>query len=448
MKAVTEAVNKHGKVIVLEDDQITSKGFLKYMNEALELYKNEPKVMHVSGYMYPAHFASEETTFFLNIQSAPGWGTWKRAWDLYNPDAVDHLRYFSQSKELKRKFDIEGHAYFFTQLERNAGPVNYSFAVRWYASCFRAGGLSLFPAKSLVRNIGLDGTGVHCKPTKMYDVEPVDYLEIYKIPIVENDEIRKSVDTFYKEKLDRGSLRLKRLRLSFYSVARKLGLPLRKMLRWMLRRIYPEFAVFETSNIDWNLIKPTIINSLVSPKAKTTSPCHINDSSVGDYTYMSRNCWISKTKIGKFCSIGPNLVCGWGVHPVDGISTSPMFYSTLMQNGTTLSATNKVQERKPIVIGNDVHIGMNVTILDGITVGNGAVIGAGTLVSKDVPAYAIVVGNPMRVLRYRFSEEIIDQLQAVAWWDWPIEELHRVEKLLFDVEGFLSGNEQQQETPA
>ncbi|WP_435801063.1 DapH/DapD/GlmU-related protein [Polaribacter sp.] len=109
------------------------------------------------------------------------------------------------------------------------------------------------------------------------------------------------------------------------------------------------------------------------------------NTSIDDYTYVDINSYISETKIGKFCSIGPNLTCGWGIHPTNGISTSPMFYSTKKQNGITLSKENKIKERKPIKIGNDVLIGINVTILDGINIGDAAVIGAGSVVSKDIP---------------------------------------------------------------
>lgn len=440
IKAVTEAVNRHGRVIVLEDDQSTSKGFLKYLNEALELYKDDEQVMHVSAYMYPAKFKSRETTFFLSVQSCPGWATWKRAWDHYNHDAADHLRYFSASPERRRKFDIEGHAYYFKQLERNAGPVLHSFAVRWYASCIRAGGLSLFPARSLVQNIGLDGTGMHCaEGSEMYRVEPVDYLPIRRIPIVEDLHVRKSIDAFYKQQLGKPlSYSAKKAMKLAYS---KLGMGrIKKLLRWSVRRVFPELSVFDRSAEHWAMLVPVLKNSVVSPKARLYPPYSVRDSTVGDYSYISRNSLISKAEFGKFCSVGPNLVCGWGIHPVDGVSTSPMFYSTLKQNGMTLSGTNKVQERKPIRIGDDVFIGANVTILDGVTVGDGAVIGAGCVVSKDVPAYAIVVGCPMQVLRYRFPDDIVQKLIGIAWWNWPQERLSEVEKLFFDVEGFILKN--------
>jgi acetyltransferase-like isoleucine patch superfamily enzyme len=436
VKGVSEVVNKHGKVIVLEDDQITSRGFLRYMNEALELYADDPQVMHISAYMYPAKFESKTTTFFLSIQSCPGWGTWKRAWDHYNPDAGDHLQYFSRDKNLIKEFDIDGHAYFFYQLKKNVEIPNYSFAVKWYASCIRAGGLSLFPARSLVRNNGMDGTGEHCQPTNMYDVEPVEYLEIEKIPIIENKEVRKSVDLYYKQHLKKKFSFSPKVFLK--SSLRKMGTgKVKNMLRWGLKKIYPELGLFTSNKVGWSTIDSYLEKSMISEKVKLNPPYHTLEVKIEEYTYISRNSWICNTSIGKFCSIGPNFHCGWGMHPVDGISTSPMFYSTSKQNGTTLCTYDKFLERKPVKIGNDVFIGMNVSILDGVTIGNGAVIGAGTVVSKDVPPYAIVAGTPMRIIRYRFSEETIQKLQELAWWDWPLEKLKLIEENFFDVDTFV-----------
>lgn len=218
---------------------------------------------------------------------------------------------------------------------------------------------------------------------------------------------------------------------------------LRKVLRRFLRYVYggdssllvlledsPNNNFFYNSNI--------LGNSTISPKAKVYPRYAVVDSQIGDYTYIAQNAIIHHSSIGKFCSIGPNLVCGWGIHPTHGISTSPMFYSTVRQNGTTFSEKDKVEEIKRISVGNDVFIGMNVTILDGITIGNGAVVGAGCVVSKDIEPYAIVVGNPMRVIKHRFEKETIQQLLKTNWWDWSSDEqLQEIEKHIFDVDLFL-----------
>lgn len=201
-------------------------------------------------------------------------------------------------------------------------------------------------------------------------------------------------------------------------------------------KVFPELQILESPGralIAYNVCEEArkYKNVLINP------PAHISDTQIGAYSYIAINSYISLTTIGKFCSIGPNLVCGWGIHPLNGISTHPMFFSTFKQNGMTLSESNKVQERKPIKIGNDVFIGANVTILDGVTIGDGAVIGAGAVVSKDIPPYAIAVGCPIRIIRYRFPEEIRNKLLEIQWWNFSEENLKDVEKMIFDVSGFV-----------
>ena len=103
----------------------------------------------------------------------------------------------------------------------------------------------------------------------------------------------------------------------------------------------------------------------------------------------------------------------------------------------TMSDHDKVEERKPIVIGNDVFIGANVTVLDGVTIGDGAVIGAGAVVSKDIPPYAVAVGCPIRIMKYRFDPEQIEALRHIEWWNFDDEKLKKVEQLFFDVNQFI-----------
>ena len=121
-----------------------------------------------------------------------------------------------------------------------------------------------------------------------------------------------------------------------------------------------------------------------------------------------------------------------GLHPTNGISTAPMFYSTACQNGMTLCKENLYEESKHTIIGNDVFIGANVFVLDGVTIGDGAVVGAGAVVVHDVPPYAIVVGEPAKVIKYRFDQDTINNLLSTQWWNLPDEEITRV-KAMFHV---------------
>jgi len=165
---------------------------------------------------------------------------------------------------------------------------------------------------------------------------------------------------------------------------------------------------------------------------------HLYNVEIGDYTYLAKNAYVFRTSIGKYCSIGPNFLCGWGIHPTKGISTSPMFYSTQKQNGYSCCKKNKIAETKEITIGNDVFIGANVTVIDGVDIGDGAIIGAGAVVSKNIPPYAIAVGCPIKIIGYRFENEIINKLLKVKWWENGEKWHHLIESDFFDVEKFLS----------
>ena len=188
---------------------------------------------------------------------------------------------------------------------------------------------------------------------------------------------------------------------------------------------------------DLRFYKTVKTNVELGKHVKLYSPVRLSNVKIGDYSYVSGYTFMQNVKIGKFCSIGPRCFFGWGIHPIDGISTAPMFYSLGNQNGMTLSKEDKIIEHKEIVIGHDVFIGMNVTILDGVTIGNGAVIGAGAVVSKNIPPYSVAIGNPIKIIKYRFPEEVCLELEKMCWWDFPEEQLLQVEKYFFDVEEFI-----------
>ena len=210
----------------------------------------------------------------------------------------------------------------------------------------------------------------------------------------------------------------------------------RKIFRYALKKYVPE-SQFLFKSEELTLLQSYVDNSIIGNFVKLNKKYHVESSKIDDFTYVANNSHISNTTIGKFCSLGPNLVCGWGIHPTIGISTAPMFYSTLKQNGTTLTSIDKIQEQKTITIGNDVFIGANVTILDGITIGDGAVIGAGAVVSKDIPPYAIAVGCPIQIIKYRFEPAQIDKLLKIKWWEFDEDKLKDVERMFFDVDMFM-----------
>ena len=156
--------------------------------------------------------------------------------------------------------------------------------------------------------------------------------------------------------------------------------------------------------------------SKVSSKAKVYGKTRIFNSVIGDYSYVGRNTKVVYAEIGKFCSIAGGSIIGMGVHTLDCLSTSPIFTEKNNATGTSWTDSLKVYPFKRVKIGNDVWIGARVMVMGGVSIGDGAVIGAGAIVTKDVPPYAIVVGVPAKVIRYRFSPEIIERLLNIKWW--------------------------------
>lgn len=433
---VTQIINRFGKIIVLEDDIVTSKGFLKYMNDALNFYEEEEKVFHISGYMYP-HSERLPRTFFYNVPLCWGWATWKRAWQFFNDNTNELIQFFDRSNKWDELNKFGGN-YLEKQLRDNAEGKIRTWFVKWHGSVLIKNGYCLFPGNSLVNNIGFDSTGVHNKTTNGFAHNRLaSSIPIEKIAVTESKKAEKIIKDFYKD------LAFSNVRKNKKNILKNLlsYFPFKNSLKRAARKVmissYPETAILQDRDYNWEKSKSIQTNSPVGRHVKIYPPYIIRNTAIGDYTYITDNANISLTKIGKFCSIGANFLCGWGIHPTNGLSTSPMFYSPLKQNGMTLSAEDKIVERKEIIIGNDVFIGANVTVLDGVNIGDGAVIGAGAVVSKDIPSYAIAVGNPIKVIKYRFTEEQITRLLKIKWWNFDDEKLKDVERDFFNIEEFL-----------
>jgi hypothetical protein len=165
---VSRLVKEYGKVIVFEDDLISSSYTLQYFNDALNRYQNEDKVMHVGAYMYALNDESLPETFFYRAATSWGWATWDRAWINFEPDIDQLISQFNTEK--KHQFSIEGAMNFWKQIQEFKSGKNNSWAIRWYASIFLKGGLTLNPSQSLINNIGHDGTGIHSGLNDIYNV--------------------------------------------------------------------------------------------------------------------------------------------------------------------------------------------------------------------------------------------------------------------------------------
>jgi hypothetical protein len=160
VEGVSRVIARSGRVIVLEDDMVTSPYFLKYMNDALDVYADEERVISVSGYSYPVDEALP-STFFRKAADCWGWGTWARDWALWEPNGALLLAEL-QRRGLQREFDLDGAYPYVAMLEAQIRGENDSWAIRWQAAAQLADKLTLYPGRSLLWNIGVDGSGEHC----------------------------------------------------------------------------------------------------------------------------------------------------------------------------------------------------------------------------------------------------------------------------------------------
>ncbi|WP_114941101.1 glycosyltransferase family A protein [Mucilaginibacter endophyticus] len=195
ISGVTQLVYEYGKVIVFEDDLLSSPYTLQYFNDALAKYANQEQVMHIGAYMYNLYDKTLPETFFYRAATSWGWATWARAWKNFEPD-VDKL--IDQFDNLKiARFSIEGKMNFWKQIEQFKAGKNNSWAIRWYASIFLKNGLTLNPSQSLIQNIGHDGTGVHSNNEDMYHVQ-MARKQVTQFPDVlqENEQAYKAIKHF------------------------------------------------------------------------------------------------------------------------------------------------------------------------------------------------------------------------------------------------------------
>ena len=196
IKGVSEITERYGRAIILEDDIVTSKGFLTYMNDALNFYEKQEKVMHIAGYFYPVN-TQLPTTFFYENTSCWGWATWHRAWQHLNLNATDLLQQLEQ-KNATHHFNINGTYDFTQQLKDNISGKLQTWAIYWYTSVYLKGGLCLHPHQSLVQNIGFDGTGEHCSFNTVYRVpELAAHIPIESIPLEISESARTTMMDFY-----------------------------------------------------------------------------------------------------------------------------------------------------------------------------------------------------------------------------------------------------------
>lgn len=181
----------------------------------------------------------------------------------------------------------------------------------------------------------------------------------------------------------------------------------------------------------------SILNSQIDKKAKVYSGSLVYNSSLDRYSYIGYDCDVINCEIGAFCSIANGVIIGGAQHPLNWVSTSPVFYKADGGTGLHLGSLD-IPKSKKTVIGHDVWIGQRAILMQGITIGNGAVIGAGAVVTKDVPPYAIVAGVPAKIIRNRFDDDLIAKLQESKWWMLPDDKLKQYSEYINDPKGLCN----------
>lgn len=197
INGVTEIVNLYGKIIVLEDDLETSPYFLMYMNEGLKLYKDNPKVISIHGYIYPITGLPE--SFFIKGADCWGWATWSNSWKIFESDGK---KLFNElvKKNLQKEADFNNSYQYTKMLKDQINGKNNSWAVRWYMSAFLNDKLSLYPGKSYVQNIGHDIDATHCTlETDLFDIDLNQEFRLSKIIADEDIDSKLKMENYFKK---------------------------------------------------------------------------------------------------------------------------------------------------------------------------------------------------------------------------------------------------------
>lgn len=405
---VSSIMAEYGRGIILEDDLILSPYFLSYMNDALRLYADEDRVMHVAGHMFPIKRSWLPPTFFMRQSSCWGWATWARAWKHFSRDSEAFVRDFSADDI--RRFNLDGAVDYWSQLLANRQGTIKTWAVYWYASVFRAKGLCLHPAETLVLNGGFDGTGQNCGVQEMgaqsLAARPV---EVKKAALVENPRAMKRLRACL---LEQG----KPPRLSIFRRG------WRNIVRTLAKKNSRAPGTVEQKGEEppqrpWQQGEGTVIFPEASLRSMRKDPSAIilgsnvycrgclfvfeeGQIEIGDWCYIGEgtNIWAGESiRIGNRVLISHNVnIFDSDTHPIDDCKARHEQFVNIVTNGRHW---HEKIAHAPVKIGDDALICAHAIILKGVNIGEGAVVGAGAVVTRDVPPFTLVAGNPAKIVR-------------------------------------------------
>jgi acetyltransferase-like isoleucine patch superfamily enzyme len=431
-KSITEGVTAltkaHGRVIVLEDDLVTGPAFLHYMNAGLDRYATDERVMQIGGYNHSSEHEGEADTCFLPLTTSWGWATWERAWAHW-PHQNGMFEKLERSRALRKQFDLNGaYPYFQMLLDQRAGKNN-SWAIRWYLVVFSRSGLSLFPRRSLVSNIGFDGSGEHCGDTTPGSSTTLNF---YPQTFPTNVGVASTDLSMLVNHLK--SLQASPLRRAFNAAKQLVPLRARQTVRSLARRLVYQSMVGKLAMRGTRRARGLIYRirlqegTVVSSQAQLLGMQHIR---LGRNTIVGDRCWLNVNDrqtgligidIGNNCFIGRDNFLSSGKRITIGdyaltakdcqFIGSTHIYSdpTMPYLATGTSGSDEIR------VGANCFFGVGVTVLGHVTIGHGCIIGAGATVTCDIPPFSLVVGSPARVIkRFDFASHQwvrVDQFQT------------------------------------
>lgn len=423
---VTFVINEHGKAIILEDDLIVSPYFLDYMNKGLDLYEKNDKVGTIVGCNFFANGKKFPESFFLPITSSWGWATWADRWQFFRNDNENLLIEIKKSEKLFEKFiAYESYPYEEMLLNQIKGKVS-SWSISWHAVHVLNGWNCLYPNFSMVNHIeSLDATHA-----QINIIPPLSQKKILNFAdqIKINNHVLEAMKLSFSGKGDYyGKSKNK-------TILNRMKAKLKKLIQFIFAKAYNFFIKnnqYLRNNQKDNLNKESYINypkstSIKGLNLQVRKPVRETYLEIGENSMIQGNFIIESEKAnikigsrtfiggGMFISteeieIGSDVMFSWGCTVSDNNSHSLIWKHRKndvldWKKGVDENIIGKykdwshVKESK-VTIKDKVWIGFNAIILKGVTIGEGAIVGAGSVVTKDVPDWTIVAGNPAKIIR-------------------------------------------------